>query len=47
MVAVNKLDAARVAVASFEKQFPRSPKLRLMRASLLARDNKVRLQAAS
>jgi hypothetical protein len=35
------VEAARVAVASFEQQFPQSPKLRLMRASLLARENKV------
>ena len=41
MVAANKMDAARAAVASFERQFPESAQTRLLRASLLAKDGKV------
>ncbi len=41
MVAAKKMDAARAAVASFERQFPQSPQTRLLRACLLAKDGKV------
>ena len=44
MVAANKMDAARAAVASFERQFPQSPQTRLLRASLLAKDGKVHIR---
>jgi len=45
MVAANKMDAARAAVASFDRQFPQSPQARLLRASLLAKDGKVRVSS--
>ena len=41
MAAANKIDAARVAVAAFERQFPSSSRIPLLRVPLLLHDGKV------